>query len=342
MAKRKANSDRRTAGRTPPSTPSSPAAIGRSSSPTSSARSRSPSALVNAIKSESRRPRLSVHRRSRRRQDVDRPHPGQGAQLRQRPDADAVRRVRKLPGDRRRRRRRRAGNRRRQQPRHRRDSRAAAERAVPARRRSRYKIYIIDEVHMLTQDGVQRPAEDARRAAAARQVHLRHDRSAEDPDHDPVALPAVRFRRHRQRPHRRAAAKPSSPARGCKADDEALELVARRAGGSMRDAQSLLDQLLAFGDERLTVEQVHQMLGTAADDQVDRAGVGDPQHKTSPAALTIVQTGIDAGLQPGELLDQLIGLLARPDDRDFSRFGRPVCSKAPRPRSPRFANRPRK
>ena len=50
------------------------------------------------------------------------------------------------------------------------------------------------------------------------------------------------------------------------ADDEALELVARRAGGSMRDAQSLLDQLLAFGGDRLTAEQVHRLLGTASDD----------------------------------------------------------------------------
>src|SRR5205807_3752135 len=57
-------------------------------------------------------------------------------------------------------------------------------------------------------------------------------------------------------------------AEGMEADDEALELVARRAGGSMRDAQSLLDQLLAFGGERLTSEQVHRLLGTAPDDRI--------------------------------------------------------------------------
>src|SRR5262245_24174723 len=55
---------------------------------------------------------------------------------------------------------------------------------------------------------------------------------------------------------------------GMEADEEALELVARRAGGSMRDAQSLLDQLLAFGPGRLTADQVHQLLGTAGDDRV--------------------------------------------------------------------------
>src|SRR5205814_4319944 len=46
---------------------------------------------------------------------------------------------------------------------------------------------------------------------------------------------------------------------GMQAEDEALEWVARRAGGSMRDAQSLLDQLLAFGEgNRLSLEQVHR------------------------------------------------------------------------------------
>src|ERR1700677_2764348 len=57
-------------------------------------------------------------------------------------------------------------------------------------------------------------------------------------------------------------------AEGLKADDDALELVARRAGGSMRDAQSLLDQLLAFGGDRLTLDQIHHMLGTASDDRI--------------------------------------------------------------------------
>src|SRR5439155_25055075 len=92
---------------------------------------------------------------------------------------------------------------------------------------------------------------------------------------------------------------------GLQADDEALELVARRAQGSMRDAQSLLDQLLAFGGERLTIDQVHQLLGTASDDRVaELAGAalsGDPKR-----ALELLARAADDGLQLGELLDQLI------------------------------------
>ena len=57
---------------------------------------------------------------------------------------------------------------------------------------ARYKVYILDEVHMLSTAGLQRPAQDAGGAAAARQVHLRHHRDPQGPDHHPVALPALR------------------------------------------------------------------------------------------------------------------------------------------------------
>ena len=103
--------------------------------------------------------------------------------------------VRALPEHRERRGHGRPRNRRRQQSRHRRD-RELRQNVAGSRRASRFKIYIIDEVHMLTHAGLQRPPEDAGGTAAARQIHLRHDRSAEDPGHDPVALPALRFRRH--------------------------------------------------------------------------------------------------------------------------------------------------
>ena len=57
---------------------------------------------------------------------------------------------------------------------------------------ARYKVYILDEVHMLSDGGLQRAAEDAGRAAAAREVHLRDHRDPQGAGHDPVALPALR------------------------------------------------------------------------------------------------------------------------------------------------------
>src|SRR2546430_4635938 len=81
--------------------------------------------------------------------------------------------------------------------------------------------------------------------------------------------------------------------------------VARRAGGSMRDAQSLLDQLLAFGDDRLTADQVHQLLGTAQDERVIALASAILAHDAK-AALEALAAVADQGAQLGELLDQLI------------------------------------
>ena len=113
---------------------------------------------------------------------------------------------------------------------------------------------------------------------------------------------------------RRAAASKSSAAEGMQADDDALELVARRAGGSMRDAQSLLDQLLAFGGEKLTVEQVHQLLGTADDDRVAGAGRRD-RRQGSEEGLGAARRVLGDRAAAGRTARSAHRLLARPDGR---------------------------
>lgn len=57
---------------------------------------------------------------------------------------------------------------------------------------------------------------------------------------------------------------------GRAADPEALELIARLAAGGMRDAESLLDQVLSNGDERITADGIRDLLGLAQDQAVDR------------------------------------------------------------------------
>src|SRR5262249_19863200 len=92
---------------------------------------------------------------------------------------------------------------------------------------------------------------------------------------------------------------------GMQADAEALAMVARRAGGSMRDAQSLLDQLLACGGERLTTDQVHRLLGTARDERVNALAAAVLEHDPKKS-LDLLGQAADEGLQLGEFLDQLI------------------------------------
>ncbi len=135
--------------------------------------------------------------RPRRRQDVGRPHPGQGAQLRERAHADAVQRVRRSAASiTRGQRRRRAGDRRRQQPRHRRDPPAAAERRRAARAGRASRSTSSTKSTCSPSEAFNALLKTLEEPPRAREVHLRHHRAAQDPDHDPLALPAIRLQAH--------------------------------------------------------------------------------------------------------------------------------------------------
>ena len=93
--------------------------------------------------------------------------------------------------------------------------------------------------------GLQRAAQDRRRAAGAREVHLRDDRAREGHRHDPLAAPTT-TRSGSCRP-RRCSTTCSSSARprASTVEPGVLPLVVRAGGGSVRDTLSLLDQLIA-------------------------------------------------------------------------------------------------
>jgi DNA polymerase-3 subunit gamma/tau len=169
--------------------------------------------------------------------------------------------------------------------------------------RARYKIYIIDEVHMLVKEAfnallktLEEPPPHVKFIFATTEVQKipitilsrcqRFDFAGISTDRILAQLKTIVERE------------------GMQADEEALELVARRAGGSMRDAQSLLDQVLAFGDDRITADQVRQLLGMAGDDRVtalaEAVVAGD-----AGQALAILDATAQSGLQMGELVDQL-------------------------------------
>ena len=101
-------------------------------------------------RAEPRGARLPLHRRPRRGQDDERPHPRQGAQLRERADGQALPEVPAVQRDHRRQRRRRAGDRRRQLQRRRRGAPPPGDACLTGRSRDRFKIFIVDEVHMLS------------------------------------------------------------------------------------------------------------------------------------------------------------------------------------------------
>jgi DNA polymerase-3 subunit gamma/tau len=170
--------------------------------------------------------------------------------------------------------------------------------------RSRFKIYIIDEVHMLTP-----PAFNALlKTLEEPPAHVKFIFATTEVQKIPITI-LSRCQRFDFAgiPVAKIAArlKQVVAAEKMEADEAALLLVARRAGGSMRDAQSLLDQLLAFGGGRLTVEKVHQLLGTATDERI--FGLVDAiVSKDAKQAFDLIGSYAEEGLQLGELLDQLI------------------------------------
>ena len=170
--------------------------------------------------------------------------------------------------------------------------------------RSRYKIYIIDEVHMLTREAFNALLKTLEEPPA----HVKFIFATTEVDKVPITI-LSRCQRFDfagiSLPRIVERLKSIVECEGLQADPDALELVARRAGGSMRDAQSLLDQLLAFGGERLTADQVHALLGTAGDERI-LALAESVLTNDAKKALDLLDEASVGGLQLGELVDQLI------------------------------------
>ena len=148
------------------------------------------------------------------------------------------------------------------------DTRELLDNVQYAPTRGRYKVYLIDEVHMLSNHSFN---------ALLKTLE-------EPPPHvkfllattDPQKLPATVLSRCLQFSLKRLPAsligdrlKFIAEAENLQIEPAAAALLARAAEGSMRDALSLLDQLIAFGGGTLNEDNTRAMLGT-----IDRGHVG--------------------------------------------------------------------
>jgi len=173
--------------------------------------------------------------------------------------------------------------------------------------RARLKIYIIDEVHMLTREAfnallktLEEPPEHVKFifcTTEATKIPVTILSRCQRFDFAGIVTGSIR-RRLRQ----------IVDAEGIEADDEALEVLARRAAGSMRDGQSLLEQLLSFSTEKITLDDVHGMLGTAGDERLDGL-VGHLVDRNAAGVLADLDTAIGEGVDVALLLEQLFGYL---------------------------------
>ncbi|MCR5162662.1 MAG: DNA polymerase III subunit gamma/tau [Thermoguttaceae bacterium] len=173
--------------------------------------------------------------------------------------------------------------------------------------RARFKIYIIDEVHMLTDEAfnallktLEEPPEHVKFIFCTTEVNkipITILSRCQRFDFAGISIPEIARRLQL-----------IVDSEGLNAEPEAINLLSRRANGSMRDGQSLLEQLLAFTSGTITLQDVHQLLGTAKDEvlvEILRA-----VSRNEPAViLRTLDAMFQQGTDPGQLLEQLFGCL---------------------------------
>lgn len=127
---------------------------------------------------------------------------------------------------------------------------------------SRYKIYIIDEVHMLST-----PAFNALlKTLEEPPAHILFMFATTEPHKIPITILSRCQQHHLRRINPEDVARHMGTLcreEGVAIPDESLSLIARETGGSMRDALSLLDQVMTCSEGEITHEGVLNILGVA-------------------------------------------------------------------------------
>jgi DNA polymerase III subunit gamma/tau len=131
----------------------------------------------------------------------------------------------------------------------------------------RYKVYIIDEVHMLSRHAFNSMLKTLEEPPE----HVKFILATTDPQRLPVTVLSrcLQFNLKALPPQLLAGhLKRVLDAEGIPFEEPALALLARAAAGSVRDSLSLADQAIAFGSGKVTASQVAEMLGAVGGDLV--------------------------------------------------------------------------
>ncbi len=148
------------------------------------------------------------------------------------------------------------------------DTRELLENAQYAPNSGQYKIYIIDEVHMLSGHSFNALLKTLEEPPA----HVKFLLATTDPKKIPVTVLSrcLQFNLKRLLPEQiRSQMQFILGQENTEFEDSALRLLARAADGSMRDGLSLLDQAIVFGNGKVLAEDVRSMLGTVAQQPVE-------------------------------------------------------------------------
>ena len=175
--------------------------------------------------------------------------------------------------------------------------------------RGRYKVYLIDEVHMLTNQSfnaflktLEEPPE-----------HVKFLLATTDPQKLPVTVLSrcLQFNLKRMTPeHIAGHLQHVLTEEQVPFEEPALWLLARAADGSMRDALSLTDQAIAFGNQRLAASDVSNMLGTIDQRDIERL-VNALVERDGPGLLSEIGRISDFAPDYSVILADLLSLFHR-------------------------------
>ena len=186
------------------------------------------------------------------------------------------------------------------------DIRDLRERVMFSPAEGRFKVYIIDEVHMLSTAAfnallktLEEPPAHVLFVLATTEAHK---------------IPATVVSRCQRHEFRRLSVEEMvtyleemAKQEGLQVERAALEAVARQATGSMRDAVSLLDQLGSLG-EAVTLARTLDVLGAAGSESVQQLAAGVVARDTA-GGLSILHAAMDSGADPRQFARQMVDFL---------------------------------
>ncbi len=189
------------------------------------------------------------------------------------------------------------------------DTRELLDNVPYAPARGRYKVYLIDEVHMLSKHSFNALLKTLEEPPG----HVQFLFATTDPQKLPITILSRCLQFHLKRisvDDITARMRFILGEESIEADDDGLRRLARAADGSMRDGLSLLDQAIAFGGGQVTDDSVRQMLGS-----IERrdllALAGAIADQDSAAAWAAIERIAEQGLDFAEVLEELCRLWQR-------------------------------
>lgn len=189
------------------------------------------------------------------------------------------------------------------------DTRELLDNVQYAPTRGRYKVYLIDEVHMLSGHSFNALLKTLEEPPP----HVKFLLATTDPQKLPVTILSrcLQFKLKRLPPDLIAGHLAwVLDQEGIKGDAAALKLLAKGADGSMRDALSLLDQAIAYCGGAVSESGTREMLGT-----IDRGGLhtlmGAIAEGDAPAAVAALDALVEQAADPEQVLAELADALQR-------------------------------